>query len=286
MKRKKTGLTLVEMLVVLGIIAILVGVLLPAMTAVKNHAKETKQKAQFSAINLALITFKNDYGDYPPSNCPLGGNYSGAQKLAESLLGWDLLGFHPKTSWRADGYDGSGGSSTYDPQKVRDIDNDGVFDTLKERKSPYLDTETANVFKLGYVSGDRTGLFPNPSPLASNTYVLCDVFNYKQVILSDGRAVNAGSPVLYYKANTSQNLIRDIYNVLDNDPLVYIKEQEAKREQPLSITANNYEYFYNYIRDPKIEAISKPYRPDSYILISAGLDGVYGTADDIRNFGN
>jgi hypothetical protein len=27
-----------------------------------------------------------------------------------------------------------------------------------------------------------------------------------------------------------------------------------------------------------------PYRADSYILISAGRDGLYGTADDIVNF--
>ncbi len=58
------------MLIVLGIIALLVGLLLPAMTTVRNSAKETKQKAQFSSINLALVTFKNDYGDYPHPNVP------------------------------------------------------------------------------------------------------------------------------------------------------------------------------------------------------------------------
>jgi hypothetical protein len=43
--------------------------------------------------------------------------------------------------------------------------------------------------------------------------------------------------------------------------------------------------FYSYIRDPKVLARAWPYRPDSYILISAGPDGLYGTNDDIRNFG-
>ena len=28
----------------------------------------------------------------------------------------------------------------------------------------------------------------------------------------------------------------------------------------------------------------RPYRADSYILISAGYDGLYGTRDDICNF--
>ncbi len=29
---------------------------------------------------------------------------------------------------------------------------------------------------------------------------------------------------------------------------------------------------------------SRPYREDSYILISAGKDGLYGTVDDVCNF--
>ncbi len=45
-------------------------------------------------------------------------------------------------------------------------------------------------------------------------------------------------------------------------------------------------FFYEYIRNPKIVARPWPHRADSYILISAGVDGFYGTSDDICNFGN
>ena len=55
----------------------------------------------------------------------------------------------------------------------------------------------------------------------------------------------------------------------------------ARRHHPLE-DAN---YFYEYIRDPRVQARPWPYRPDSYLLISAGADGIYGTNDDIRNFG-
>jgi hypothetical protein len=45
-------------------------------------------------------------------------------------------------------------------------------------------------------------------------------------------------------------------------------------------------YFYQlYIRDFRVQARPWPHRPDSYLLISAGADGIYGTNDDIRNFG-
>ena len=218
-KHKQTGLTLVEILVVLGIIALLAGLLLPAMTAVKNTAKETRQKAQFSSINLGLVTFKNDYGDYPSSDCPLigaGSDYSGAQKLAEALLGWDLLGFHPKSDFRANGFDDNG-VFIYDP-------TDELL--LNQRKSPYLDSETANAFKLGGPLGSRTGLFTDTDTLAPETYVLCDIFPMKKVLLPDGQLADAGSPILYYRANSSRRFISEIYDVQDNDPLVYVKQQE------------------------------------------------------------
>jgi hypothetical protein len=51
---------------------------------------------------------------------------------------------------------------------------------------------------------------------------------------------------------------------------------------------NTQSAFIQYIMDPKASTDVRPwpYRPDSYILISAGADGLYGTGDDITNFGN
>ena len=281
MERKQTGHTVVELLIVVGIIAILVGLLVPSLSAVKKMAKETKQKAQFSTIELALATFKNDYGDYPPSNwtpAELTGDYCGAQKLSEALLGWDLLGFHPKSAWRSDGLDANGGNGTYDPAHTRDSDGDGVPDTLNERKGPYLETATVSAFKLGDLF--RSG------QLAPETYVMCDVFTWKKIVLPDGSTTKTGTPILYYRADTSKKLIRDIYNVLDNDALVQMKVEMDRKIHPLGSADNQYEFFYNSIQDPKIEARVWPYRPDSYILISAGADGLYGTSDDITNFGD
>ena len=41
--------------------------MVPAVHTVQKMARETKQKAQFTAIELGLAAFKSDYGDYPPS---------------------------------------------------------------------------------------------------------------------------------------------------------------------------------------------------------------------------
>ncbi len=295
MERKKTGLTIIELLIVLGIIALLVGLLIPALSVVRNMAKETKQKAQFSTIELALAAFKNDEGDYPPSDWVMPpdprSDYCGAQKLAEALLGWDLLGFHPNTAWRADGLDAVDGPGSYDPAQTRDINGDGIPDTFDERKGPYLELATSNAFKI-------IDLFRQNSiqSLAPDTFVICDVFGSKKITVVKGtnpitgQPINvnekAGAPILYYRANTSGKIINDVYHVSDNDALIVTKQQDDGRVHPLADPSGPYQFFYDYIRDPKITAKPWPYRPDSYILISAGADGLYGTSDDIHNFGN
>jgi type II secretory pathway pseudopilin PulG len=298
-KRKKTGLTMIELLIVLGIIALLIGLLVPALSTVRNIAKETKQKAQLSAIEMALAAFKNDDGDYPPSNwtpAPYTGDYCGAQKLAEALLGWDLLGFHPKSAWRADGLDALGGNGTYDPAQTRDVNGDAHPDTFDERRSPYLELATTDAFRLGNISISKPGLFANTSPLAPDTYVLCDVFGSTKISMTNGTVVKAGAPILYFKADTTAKTIRGVYRIADNEAIVVLKQQADGRIQPLVDPTNAYQYFYGndnsmddivgYIEDQKIKAKIWPYRPDSYILISAGADGIYGTSDDIKNFGN
>jgi prepilin-type N-terminal cleavage/methylation domain-containing protein len=301
-KREKTGFTLVELLTVLAIIAMLVGLLIPSLTLIRNTAKEAKQKSQLTEIGLALTAFRNDYGDYPPSywippppTPPVSRDYCGAQKLAEALLGWDLIGFHPKSAWRSDGLDASGGALSYDPAKGRDLDGDGVADTFNERKGSYLEQATKNAFKLSDLYGPA--LAASALSTAPDTYVICDSFGVKKVSLVSGEMVMAGTPILYYRADTANKTItapapfQRIYNVTDNVPLIdqlqSVEENIANaQDHPLGDPTALYQNFYNYIRDPKVAANPWPYRPDSYLLISAGMDGLYGTRDDICNFGN
>jgi prepilin-type N-terminal cleavage/methylation domain-containing protein len=307
MKRKRTGFTLVELLTVLAIITMLVGLLVPSMATVRRFARETKQRAQLTTMDLALTAFRGEYGEYPESSFDFPLNYCGAQKLAEALLGWDLLGFHPDSDWRADGLDETGGPLTYDPLRIRDVDGDGIFDTLNERKGPYLEDGTANAFRLGVSApGMDDGLFLDTSipsaTLDPDTFVICDVFGVRRLTLPNGRTVTAGTPILYYRANTSSRTLQDsglrpnyIYNAYDNSPLVGLRmltpDGSLGRPHKLYDGAPVCEYFYSpeyKILDPKASSITIPWphRPDSYILISAGVDGEYGTADDITNFGD
>jgi len=227
---------------------------------------------------------------------PLGkGDYCGAQKLAEALLGWDLLGFHPKSAWKSSGLDKNDGVESYDPDRVRgDV-------TLHERRGPYLELGSANAYRVGIsAAGRKDGLYDNPAPLWWNTYVICDAFGVKRITLTlpnnQTERFLAGTPILYYKANTlyktisNPSLSKRIYDVRDNVPFTTIlpivdKVIEGKKHK-LGFATGTYQNFYEYIADPKASTpgMPWPYRPDSYILISAGADGEYGTADDITNF--
>ena len=48
-------------------------------------------------------------------------------------------------------------------------------------------------------------------------------------------------------------------------------------------TRTGVQLFYETITNPKVN-YDKPFNAATFILISAGYDGIYGTADDITNF--
>ena len=300
-------MTLVEILVVVGIIALLTGILIPAISMVRKAAREAKQKVQFTAIELGLEAFKNDFGDYPPSDpytwtadTSKVQNSSGAQKLAEALVGWDLLGIHPDTGYRVDGMNRwpYTVSTTLNPPGTYFLyDRTNTVD-MQKRKGPYVDLDVANPCQLGITTA-HDGLFDllswKPYDVAADCFVLCDVFaKGKDVTLSNGTHAKAGRPILYYRANPVYKVADQAYTYQDNDSLLTITEgiDEARmgkpRDRPLwNPLAAGVSAFYPYIADPRASTTSSriAYRPDSYILISAGADGFYGTSDDIRNFG-
>ena len=297
MKCKRLGFTLIELLTVLAIVAMLTGLLIPSLTFIRNTAKEARQKAQLTTIDMALIAFRTDYGDYPPSylmlppsspGAPGPMDYCGAQKLAEALLGRDLMGFHPKSTWSAT-------DPTFYPPSPIPAQN------LDERRGTYLELGTEDAFKLGDLFGPA--LSATTPPLEANTFVICDSFGVKKITLAPGKTVVAGSPILYYRADPTKKQFMgagaivpgslDIYNFTDNFPLIQVADSAdgtPPGDHPLATFGGTYFYNQQYkIVDQKILSATGrpwPHRPDSYILISAGVDGRYGTADDICNFGN
>jgi prepilin-type N-terminal cleavage/methylation domain-containing protein len=63
--KHERAFTLIELLVVIAIIAILIGLLFPAFSAVQNQAKRTQAKNDLTQIVNAVNGFYTDYGKYP-----------------------------------------------------------------------------------------------------------------------------------------------------------------------------------------------------------------------------
>ena len=81
MKRHATGFTLIELLIVISIIAILAGLLMPALQQAKEKSRAIQCSSNMRQICAGLHAYTTDNGDYFPLysynmyNAYLGGGY-------------------------------------------------------------------------------------------------------------------------------------------------------------------------------------------------------------------
>jgi type II secretory pathway pseudopilin PulG len=238
-----------------------------------------KQKAQFRSIDCALELFKSEFDSYPPSDAldEDGRPYCGAMKLSEAMMGWDLIGFHPDSIFNSAGTDSNGTLLYPDPNN---LSKEAYSKNLNVRKGPCLPRENANAHRL-------KDLYRNVGPFDPNNYILCDVFERVKI---HGKRKKIGMPILYYKADTSKTAhdVNDpdnpenVYDYRDNQALLALGVPgKPGQKHPLY---EDPKIFYEITRNDRIASPSKPFRADTYILLSAGHDGLYGTEDDIANF--
>lgn len=252
-----------------------------------GHLK-VRASSQLRSISTGLEMFRSDYGHYPDSSCradPIRGwpestnpddvKLTGAHWLARALLGYNLQGIDKQLkglSTQPVAYTELGktrhGSMYIDPDYSRDVAADTNQEVFRQGGSP------ATGRYLFYQTATR-------------------------------------SPILYYRANTAttQPFAGDgqagIYNHLDNAaitggqgfvgwdfagagnhvPVHPLGVYESAGDRLADRSGQSFKQFLSAPRESgQDQDHMRPYKPDSFLLISAGFDGLFGTEDDITNF--
>jgi prepilin-type N-terminal cleavage/methylation domain-containing protein len=248
---------------------------------------------------------------------------SGAHLLTFALMGADLLGppgfkdFDRDGRWADDTHRGVGGAYERVPVAGATDPTDlgapvkprypgggesGFVDSGMQKKTSTLATlkrEAVIVDGIGSTFNEDTGELP---------------------LFLDG----FGRPILYYRANPAARVMIDalgntpgVYTQQDNalitgstggmgaraglsfggkpnergnlHELISVTPippvvPPATGDNPI-LTDNQYlDSFARFIFDPDVKAVNNPVRKDSFLLISAGKDAIYGTKDDVTNW--
>lgn len=269
------GFSIERVLLIIFLIVLVISIILPSIPhRAKSYAYVVKQEARFRYIESCLKDFKDQVGYYPPSDAldPTGKAYCGAMKFCEALIGQDFMGFHRDSVFRSDGMDASGVTQLY-PKKTNS-------NNLSARGKSYLSDEDFRICSL-------REMYAEVGQFDGDDRVVCDVYaNVNRP--NSGKEV--GMPLLYYKANISKTAhdVNDpdnpenIYNYKDNHALIGLGVPgKPSQKHPLY---ENPRIFYEMTKDYREITQSKPNNAETFILLSAGKDGLYGTKDDIANF--
>jgi prepilin-type N-terminal cleavage/methylation domain-containing protein len=274
--RRPHGFTLLEILIVVVVIAVLVAILVPSISKLKKNVAKSTTIATLGALQTGIQQYYADFGIYPysqPTTYASGVLLNrGANMLAEGLMGY------------LDYFDDGAG-----PAQPGHPDPQFGFRTLRNLNmgggrifGPYASSDPQS-YKVGYVG---------------NT----DVHNPTDQYFVDSWSAEIRDPmkhyfsheILYYRSTRSgpgapTTPVTQIFGTGPDNNYFFDTNDNAQavdstaspiRLIPSPLMASP--RFFSLLSAGSSNTVSGIVTgSDSYILISAGVDGVFFTADDI-----
>ena len=169
--RRRCGFTLTEVLVVMGIIAILGAMLMPAIFAAITKVREGTTRMEVKSLETQMLAYYTEFGEYPPDKVEAGSleRYQSGVLAAwplQDLTSAEALVFYLGTTFRTD------------PQKEGEV-------KATKNVGPLYEFEAKRVWNPGGAT--------DPTGVAYNQDVLVDHLG------QDGRDAIAGGRSCFYR---------------------------------------------------------------------------------------
>jgi prepilin-type N-terminal cleavage/methylation domain-containing protein len=323
-KHRSPAFTLIELMVVIAIITLLISILLPTLSKARVQGQNVKTRAALKSIGEGAELYRNENesdqnarltNGYPPSalgeDAAVAGNQEigGAQWIVRYLMGKDLAGYAPRRNVPA------ALLNPGDPAEEvtwYEYNTDGT--PKVDRLGRYIEGEAAKIVPT-------RDLPAAPGTMSSHPWanmeeqVFTDVFgNPILYYLANPAQANKTRPNLA----SYNGSVPGVYTMADNGyftgacaqgvctkppwdfgsgtshPLGEFGFQKDQPIDPNTVLSNAKCFPFYILNRPMYDAstngtagqprVAVPWRKESFLLISAGKDGIFGTPDDIANF--
>jgi prepilin-type N-terminal cleavage/methylation domain-containing protein len=265
------GFTLIELLVVIGIIAVLMGILIPVVAHVRQSAYAASTQSQLLVIQAGIEQYRQTFEAYPGplADSQLKPLTAAGPTSSENLIFGLLGGWDPATNNYNPALVG-GGPASQNPLKA-------------QRYQPFVDPTSAGLDPIK--SGNAwvpwsNGAHANVSYPAKFTDTAAPEFvdRFPDAL-----------PILYIRTHVgATNVVTGFPNPTGTpayDPQQLFPYNFPDLKTPATATPPNTDFANPQSYFGTLADITVPRQTDGYLLISAGMDRIYGTGDDITNGG-